>query len=320
MNNLEKYIKEILDIELKLKPLSKEDQNRLPLFLRNNLSTGKIREQDIIFVLRKKKENLTPDQYKKQAEIIENNLEKHVVFVLGNLVPYNRNRLIRKKVAFIEPDRQMYIPFLFIDIKEYGKSHTRQTEKFSPAAQCLLFYYLLGNNLTGLNFKSVAEKLKYGTMTVTRAVDAFVRLNLCKTEGGREKYFVFEKSKDNIWREAQSYLINPVDKYLYTDDNVDFTQYYLTDINALAHYTEIAEEEKNAYAISKKAFQNIINKSKIKLIDSPNANTAIQVWKYDPGLLTSNNIVDPLSLYITLKDNANERVHGELNKMISGLW
>jgi len=317
MDKLQKYIKETLGIELKLKALTKKEIDKLPLYLRNNLKAGELLGRDIIFAV---KSGLTPEQYKKQADVIEKVIQIPVAFVFDNIEPYNRKRLIQKKVGFIVPGKQMYLPNLLIDIKEHNKAQIKKTGKLFPAAQCLLFYYLAGNEITEINFKAIAKKLNYGTMTVTRAANTLADLNLCRIEGSKEKGLVFEKNRNQIWEDAQTHLISPVDKEYYTDDNCDFDFLYQTGINALAHYTEIAAADKSFYSVSYKTSKFLFEEKKINLINSPDAKTTIQVWKYDPGILASGNTVDPLSLFLTLRDNTNERVQGELHKLIESLW
>jgi hypothetical protein len=317
MNNLQKYIREVLGTEIRLKVPGKKELEKLPLYLRNNLKIGELLGHELMFVV---KTNLTPTQYQKQAKIIENVFRKPVIYVIDSMEQYNRKRLIDKKIGFIVPGRQMYIPNLLIDFKEYGKIQVKAAEKFYPATQCLLFYLLLGNDMGGMNFKTIANKLNYGTMTITRAANVLDKLDLCKIKGNKEKRLVFERDKGQIWKEAQDYLINPVNKEYYTDDYYNFKLFYKTGINALSYYTEIAETNKNLYAVFYKSFRTILKENKLNLINLPDANTTIQVWKYDPGILASNGVVDPLSLYLTLKENSNERVQGELHKLMAGLW
>lgn len=317
MKYLKKYIEETLGIELKIKAPPKKELNKLPLYLRNNINIGEILGREILFVFNS---GLTPDQYKKQSEVIEKTTQKPVVFILENIAAYNRKRLIQKKVGFVVPGKQMFIPGLFIDFKEYKNKQIKKTELLSPAAQCLLFYFLLGNKITGFNFNEVAKKLNYGNMTITRAANALAQLGLCEIEGGKGKKLVFTKSKEQVWNDAQGYLISPISKEVFTDDNCNYNSLYKTGINALAHYTAIAATNKNYYAISYETSKKIFNSKKIKLIDSHDASTILQVWKYDPGILASGNVVDPLSLFLILKDSGNERVQGELQKLIERLW
>lgn len=316
MKYLKKYIEETLGIVLKIKAPSKNELSRLPLYLRKNISLGEILGREIIFIINS---DLTPDQYKKQSEVIEKATHKPVVFVLENIAAYNRKRLVQKKVSFVVPGKQMFIPNLFIDFKEYKTAQIKKTENLSPAAQCLLLYFLLGNKITGVNFNEVAKKLNYGNMTITRASNTLVQLGLCEIEGAKGKRLVFVKSKEQIWSDAQEYLISPLRKEVYTDDSCNYDTFYKTGINALSHYTAITAMKKKSYAISYETSKKMFDK-KIKLVDSPDARTTLQVWKYDPGILSSGNVVDPLSLFLILKDNGNERVQDELQKLIVRLW
>ena len=45
----------------------------------------------------------------------------------------------------------------------------------------------------------------------------------------------------------------------------------------------------------------------------------IQVWSYDPNLCAADNTVDRLSLYLSLRDDRDERVEGALDEMMKGL-
>ncbi len=42
----------------------------------------------------------------------------------------------------------------------------------------------------------------------------------------------------------------------------------------------------------------------------------IELWKYDPSLFAKNGVVDPISLAISLSDNEDERVQGELKEFL----
>ena len=43
----------------------------------------------------------------------------------------------------------------------------------------------------------------------------------------------------------------------------------------------------------------------------------IQVWKYNPKMLSTEGVVDKLSLYLSLKDNDDERIQIELDRLIN---
>jgi hypothetical protein len=42
----------------------------------------------------------------------------------------------------------------------------------------------------------------------------------------------------------------------------------------------------------------------------------IEVWKYNPRILSINGYIDPLSLYLCYREDTNERVAAEINELI----
>ena len=44
----------------------------------------------------------------------------------------------------------------------------------------------------------------------------------------------------------------------------------------------------------------------------------VELWKYDPALFARDGIVDPVSMAVSLRDCADERVQGELEEYMRG--
>ena len=66
-------------------------------------------------------------------------------------------------------------------------------------------------------------------------------------------------------------------------------------INALAEYTMINGEANMCYAISKEQL-----KSSGAQTDKKYGSNALEIWRYNPLLLSNGKAVDKLSLYLTL--------------------
>ncbi len=47
-----------------------------------------------------------------------------------------------------------------------------------------------------------------------------------------------------------------------------------------------------------------------------NKTSKVELWKYDPGLFAKDGEVDPVSLAMSLSDNTDERVEGELQSFL----
>ena len=319
MYKVEKYLENTFGIKTRLLPLGNEDKNKLPVYFRSyDIKTMKIFEQKILIIKMDFYTEGKIERLRKQAKVAEDILDIPVVFLFEKIEAYNRKRMIHKKIPFIVTDKQIFLPFLFIQLQENKDGETKQKEKLSPAAQCLFLYYLLRDKLTGLNFKALAKKLNYGQMTITRAANTLNNLNLCKIEGHKNKTIVLDKNRKELWQEALKYLINPVEKEIYDSVKEYYKDFYISGINALANYTNIAGENKKTIAVYKQKKKNLINN--IDNSDEDNFKDIIQLWKYDPGILTENKYVDPLSLYLTLRDTDDERIEKELKKLIDELW
>ncbi len=323
MQETKKYLNEVLGIEVVMKRLQSARLKNLPLFIRQMYDFYQVRllEREMVFLKSKSDETASPDRLRKHLQTVEKALDAPVVFIFPFLQAYNRKRLIRKRIAFIIPGKQMFIPWLMIDLRELGHSVPSQKEKLLPAAQCLLIYHLLKEDLGSFPLKTVAEKLHYTQATVTRAVQALVEKELAnKKIQNREIRIRFKYKDQELWGKALPVLQNPVKKACSLEELPDKDIVYVTSFSALAHYTDLAADQKRHFAMAEKDFQWLKKERQIRIIPGNNGNIYLEVWKYPPGILADNGMVDPLSLYMTLKEEKDERIELALEKMISHLW
>jgi hypothetical protein len=73
----------------------------------------------------------------------------------------------------------------------------------------------------------------------------------------------------------------------------------------------LAEPQERHWAISKQEAQ-LLGRD----LDKEFGEHVVEVWRYDPKLLGNSNIVDVLSLYLSLRDTSDERVHKETNQLM----
>ncbi|NOX87542.1 MAG: MarR family transcriptional regulator [Calditrichaeota bacterium] len=322
MNVVEQYLNEILGISVRLKPVPEREQTALPFFLKHlyTFKKGKLFGREIIFLEEKNDEHLTAAQLRKHSEIVEMAFNRPVVFILPAIESYNRKRLIQKQVAFVIPGKQLFIPQLLIDLREFQQTASKQREKFLPAAQCLFFYHLLKENLEPLNFKTIARKLGYTQMTVTRAAKVLERNGIATIKGTKEKYIVFGTDKKKLWEKALPLLQTPVKKVYFLEQPPQTNVVYRASFSALAHYTNLAEGNKKYFAVSQNDFGTLKMKKQIQVVPSSEADVHLEVWKYAPGVLTKDRVVDPLSLFLSLKNQEDERVQKALDALLEQVW
>lgn len=322
MDNIIRYIEEITGNKMVLVKLTKEEMKNIPFYILNDYSIwkGKLFEKEVLLMQKISSEHTTPLQYQKQMRLVEERLQNPVVFLLPEIKPYDRNRLIQKQINFIIENKQMFIPQLLIDFKEYG-GVTLQSTFLQPAAQTMVIYQLQKQNLNGLNYKQIAKQLNYSYLTISRAVENLFQFGICKTEGTKEKTIVFEANKKELWEKALPIMRTPVKKKVFINDKLPDNMVFKTNINALAFYTNLNDDGNSYYAISHADFLKLKKEKKIKTTSNYDGDYIVELWRYNPGILTQNNYVDPLSLYLAYKDSEDERIEMALEQIINDyIW
>jgi len=87
----------------------------------------------------------------------------------------------------------------------------------------------------------------------------------------------------------------------------------------LANYTIINPENTVYYATDSRSFKIMKENNDLIGLNKFEGKYCLEIWKYDPMLLISNleknDLVDPLSLYLSLQNNHDERIKMELDKL-----
>jgi hypothetical protein len=318
---LQEYLEETFGVKERLQP-EKEITKRLPLYLRSNydLFSGHLTGRKVMWAEVKNPDLVTPDQLKKQGQALQEILgQMPVAFVFENLETWQRKRLIEKKVGFAEPFRQLYIPQLFTQIKDgHGKVRVyfeSTTKEIKPPSQLMLLYHLQVERLEGLLFQEIASLLNYSPMTITRSIKELNALAILKVEGGKEKSILFSENGKELWNKALPYLASPVRETWYIDHPVRNECTRLGGEMALAYYSMLSEPNLETLVMGKDAFR--VTKSQYDHLDKKYGSQQLEVWHYDPCVLSKANQVDKLSLYLTMKEHNDERIQRALQNMIN---
>ncbi|MCD4670922.1 MAG: transcriptional regulator, partial [Actinomycetia bacterium] len=159
--------------------------------------------------------------------------------------------------------------------------------------------------------------LGYSSMTMSRAFDELEAAELGKSSPlGRERLLRLEEPKREIWAKAQSFLRNPVKKRR----NIRPMQHKLpgprAGLSALPRYSMLAEPENTVVALSQEAWKSLQQREavvKVAVHDPDVLN--VEIWSYAPTLF-AGDVVDPLSLYLSLRGAKDERVEAAIEHMI----
>ena len=313
MRKLETYIQEVLGCQAVVVPLDKPLLNKLPLYITVAYSVGTISllGSDICLLMAEKENEFTPEQLTRQKSIAYQVLGMPVVFVFNKIASYNRKRYIERKINFIVPQKQLFIPVLMMDIRKIAQRVASEPKELAPMAQLVLLYHLQKETLNGMNIKQVAEKLEESYLNMNRAMNNLRIFGLCDLQGGKEKVLLFDENKKTLWEKALPFLTNPVLKTVYTDSELN---QLWSGMNAMAHYTMLNDEHGKYYAISKEVFR------KIDVVTDPQyGENRIEVWRYNPTLIAENGYIDRLSLYMLYKESNDERIETALDALIEQL-
>lgn len=264
---------------------------------------------------------LTPASIGKHVEWCYRKTGKRAIFVTNTLAAYNRKRLIERKVPFIVPGAQLYLPDLGLDLSENLKAEMRRVDKIAPASQLVILAVLLGrlNPVEGFTATSLSARFAYSKMTMTRAIDELSCLDLVEGQGeGHYGKFRFVMTGEALWQRARPHMKSPVKKRIYLDywaERLDFK----AGESALCEQTLLGHPQRVTWAVTSQQWQQLEKTPDIRIIpgvSKATARTEFEVWSYDPAALTDGGRVDPFSLALSLNDETDDRVQIAVDEML----
>ena len=325
MEKLKEYIHQILGKDLEIKELPNDYTNKLPYILKNNFNfhVTHLHNHELILVQVNKEDAFNAAQLRQQVLAIQKVLGEKIIIVTEDITAINRKRLIDQKISFIVPGKQMFLAELLIDIQDFNKDKAFQKEfLLLPSAQLILLYQILhkDDSLSKYNFKELAEKFRYTQMGITKAIENLKRLAIVEVVGTKEKNIVFENDVQKLWKSIEKHLINPVLKTVYVDEKPKIKM-YCSNATALEEYSDMNPSRLEYFAIEKNKFYELEKNNQLVNLNNESGNYALEVWKYNPEIITKDitkkNSVDPLSLYISLKEGyIDERTDMALDQII----
>jgi len=317
LRQLERYLRDALGIDVTAAPWPYAD--RLPHFVKERYAFARMRmlETPCLLVIDSNHAEESPAAVRKHLDLLRAKYEGEVVYVRPQVTAYNRKRLIEQKVPFIVPGNQMYLPMLAVDLREHFRRTRLALPAFSPATQAVVIYALLNDVKEELTPLELARRLGYAPMTMTRAFDELEAANLgIATVRGRERCLRFPDTRKETWAKAQPFLRSPANKRLFVRQGAPLPGIH-AGLTALAHYSMLAPPAYTTMAVSREQWKKY--RDRHKTIEVPAADPdglEIQVWSYPPALFAQKDVADPLSLYLSLKDDTDERTQGSLDEMM----
>jgi hypothetical protein len=316
-----RYLNQVLGAEA-VRLDTPEIAAQLPYFLLDiyDVLPGRLFGDPVTFACVKGNHPLAAQQIGQHMQRLRELLNAPVILALPTVTPGERNQLIQNDIPFVVPNTQLFAPHMGMILTErFTVQRMPEKDLVSPATQALLIWFLNHHPLTETwsPFEE-AGVLGYTDMTATRAVRELLKFSLFELVVlGRSKYLKLVRSRRELWEMAKPYLRSPV---LRTQGTYDHRILSMGGVrwageSALAASTMLNDPQQPVIAITadtaQHAKQNGIFFEPRPLADG----VAVQVWRYRPDLQTQGINVDPLSLWLSLRNNKDNRVQIALDEI-----
>ncbi|HSX11197.1 MAG TPA: hypothetical protein VLF94_05745 [Chlamydiales bacterium] len=311
IQDLKKYLFETLGISIQITPWMKA--RHLPIFL-NQLYTfyeTSMEGKQCLLIVLKEESELMPSTLEKHLKKIETKTEDFCVYVFRDISSYCRKWLIAHRIHFIVPGNQMYLPGLGLDLREqFRKTRTKKkTQTLSPSAQAVIIYALLHPEMNQIIPAELAQNLHYTAMTMTRVLNELESLKVCQiTRMGKHRYINFDENRRELWEKAKPFMRSPVKKKIWVRLKKG-EKFHSAGLDALSRQSMLNGPALPIFAIWEK--------SDYPHEASPEeANAEVELWVYDPRLFAKDGLVDPFSLFLSLRDEKDARTEMALEKIM----
>lgn len=251
-------------------------------------------------------------QYLKHRDLVQRELGADLVLLLLDRAPNAiRRQMVDRKIGFIASGAQLYVPEAFLDLRERAPAFAiASAASISPTTQFLLLAIMQGRGLGDLNLTELADDLGVSIMSISRTLDELEALQLAKAHHvGRQRRLHMLLRGQKLWEAVQAQLQSPVRKVrvVYAHDGEKIGP--LAGTSALARYTMLAPPRTETRAILAASWKSLAAADTLRPATAfDDERIEVQTWTYDPRILARNGVIDPLSLYLSVRGSPDERV------------
>ena len=264
-------------------------------------------------------EDISPDDIALHNAAVGKALLSCPIFAFPRLDKEFASSLKAKKISYLVPSRQVFIPpsIILESDRAYADDEKPLGAHLTPWAQVVLLDCLLHEQLPGtVQFSTLRSRLKITPVNLSRAARELERRGFARTiHPGRDAEIEFSFDKRRIWDKASPVFASPV-RYS-VRIKTKFSNAIKSGISALAEIADIVDNPFCTFAIPAKDAKKIPT-TKILRYDG----NIVEAWRYDPSLLNDGkDTVDPLSLCIALKNSNDPRIQIAIEKLlVKTLW
>lgn len=254
---------------------------------------------------------------KKHIARIQKNEKLPVVMVLKELAFRQKEYLIREKIPFVVEGKQIYLPFMALYLQERCNAEKQLRDEILPSAQMLLLHFIYGG-AQEMSTSQAAKDLELTPTSISRASKQLEEMGLLRTKKmGVQKLLMTEDSPKALFQKAEGKLLNPIKRTVYIPKEFVGTNLLESGYSALAECSMLNEPNVKCYATEKiSQWKDVMTNN----LQDSQMQVAVEMWRYNPRKLSTQNIVDELSLALALREDVDERVEEAVEEMLNELW
>lgn len=259
--------------------------------------------------------NQRPTVIEHHHEALRTETGLHIIMLFGSMPSYIFQRCTKKKIDIMVGEKRIFLPSLFFLAESVNLSKAKTPKRIPALAQLMILYQLQRERIDGLTTRDLAQKLHTSYATVNRALNWLKENDIVTLNGEKEKTVSFTVNGKQLWEAALPFLDTPVEKSVRTN-SISWIPGALTSGPGALGINVDDVAPTNCVALSATSYSNL----KQNIVDDGIfGETEIEVWRYEPRMLSDIGSVDILSLYLSLRNSDSVAVKEELNALMETL-
>ncbi len=293
----------------------------LPISFEKRFQYAKMKFNKESFLLIKEKRRGSLNSFVTQARTMGRKASMDVILVFTKLSDNEKKQLLQARVPFVDFKGNLFFPPLGLALNANGDVEV--FKELTPSEQLTWIAFLLTKGQKVVDVDLLSQITGLPNSTIYRCLRTFKTLNWLNKPN---KLYTYTASKKELFLKSESFLFNPIKKRLLLSDfdlkkiQTDSRLLY-GGTYALSYLTFLAESDENSsYVISLRQF----NKLSLPLSQHVLEGKVLEIWRYSPFVsefwndfkeTQDGQFVDPISLYLTLKDDDDPRVEEEIESL-----
>lgn len=245
-------------------------------------------------------------------ESLKKTTNRPLILLFKILKGHQRKTLISHRINFLELTGNVYLPDALLILQKAKEETEEYPNQLSQWAKIAIIKQLLDRNLDNKTISNLAEDFKVSKMHASRLTQELKNSNIVKVETMGVTKKIHFIAKTDLWKKALNYIQTPVIKKIYTDFKPKTGK--LAGLTALGELTMLDGRGYTTLAIGKKEYLEL--KDQLHPVAKEIAKYCIEIWDWSPELLSDKNTVDPVSLYLSLKDSDEDRTQIALKELL----